>query len=602
MNIIKLLTREIITTKAKKIIREPLLYLLPLLALAWIWIIPAKSNISDVMLTVDGKTSPESFPLSTHKVREHSDFSISFNMNVKDNKNIVYKFYPDDCILGIEINGKKFPQEKIKEPCAYSNGTVLDFSEYTQVGLNKIELQMKNNGGPGGLRMGYNLYEGFSSVKFKQILFSVLLLITTALILRKFKFGISATSLVLLGIGIRLIYFSYTSPTERVYDMDYGHLVYINMIIENKQIPPTDGCWSCNHPPLYYLLGAGIKSILDNVNPFYSLRFLQQIAMIFSFASLAFGVALLYRLFGDKKISIFSSLLFVVWPGFIISAPRIGNDVPFYLGALMCMLFTQMWWNKHKNRYLLLAFLGAGIAVLFKSTGFVVLGALILLCICGIFRFWELPRLKIIIGIFIIIMFSALASQHRIVLDFFRNETPTLVSVRNLNPGLNVKTSLGSFIYFDAKDYFTEAYTSTWSDTGGRQYFWNFFIKSTLFGEYAVWNSNAGRIIATILNFINLIFFALIFWGIVNMKIQNLPSLLFFTTLIASLIFTRAYYSVSCLQDFRYIAPILVPMLLFTFEGVKTLKCVKLRLGIYFCMLIFSILSFLFIALPGFVV
>ena len=266
----------------------------------------------------------------------------------------------------------------------------------------------------------------------------------------------------------------------------------------------------------------------------------------------------------------------------------------------MCMLFAQMWWNKHKSRYLLLSFLGAGIAVLFKSTGFVVLAALILIYICGIFRFLELPRLKIIIGIFIIVMFSAFASQHRIVLDFFRNETPTLVSVRNLNSGLNVKTSLGSFIYFDVKDYFMEAYTSTWSDEGGRQYFWNFFIKSTLFGEYPVWNSNAGRIFASILNILNLIFFLLAFWGIVNMKIRNLPSLLFLMALVASLIFTRAYYSVSCLQDFRYIAPVLVPMLLFTFEGINTLQNVRLRLGVYFGMLIFAVLSFLFITLPGF--
>jgi len=583
----------------KKFLREPLLYLLPLLALAGFWIIPAKSDIRDVEFTIDGNSYQESFPISTHKIKEYSNFSISFNINIEENNNFVYRFFPDDCILGIEINGKAFPQKMIKRPCDYNNGVVLNFSEYMQKGLNKIEFQMKNDGGPGGLRIDYP-YKGFSSIKFKQILFSVLLLITSGFILRKFKFGISATSLVLLGIGIRLIYFSYTSPTERVYDMDYGHLVYINMLIENKQIPPTDGCWSCNHPPLYYLAGAGIKSILDKVNPFYSLRFLQQVAMLFSFASLAFGVALLYRLFGDKKISIFSSLLFVLWPGFVITAPRIGNDVPFYLGALMCMLFAQMWWNKHKSRYLLLSFLGAGIAVLFKSTGFVVLAALILIYICGIFRFLELPRLKIIIGIFIIVMFSAFASQHRIVLDFFRNETPTLVSVRNLNSGLNVKTSLGSFIYFDVKDYFMEAYTSTWSDEGGRQYFWNFFIKSTLFGEYPVWNSNAGRIFASILNILNLIFFLLAFWGIVNMKIRNLPSLLFLMALVASLIFTRAYYSVSCLQDFRYIAPVLVPMLLFTFEGINTLQNVRLRLGVYFGMLIFAVLSFLFITLPGF--
>ena len=583
----------------KKILREPLLYLLPLLLLAGFWLIPASPGVSDVILTASGIPYADSFPVSTHKIRENSEFSLSFSLDIKNNKEAVYKFYPDDCILGIKINEKDFPAERIKNACDYNKGITLNFSEFAQSGINIIEFQMKNNGGPGGMRIDY-AYNGFSSVGFKQILFAILLLIAAALALRKFKFGIPATLLVLLGIGIRLIYFSYTSPTERVYDMDYGHLVYINMIIEKQQIPKTDACWSCNHPPLYYLMGAGIKSVFDNnINPFYSLRFLQQISMLFSFASLAFGVALLYRLFQGTKFTWLASLLFVLWPGFVITAPRIGNDVPFYFGALMCMLFTQMWWNKQRNRHLLLAFLGAAIAVMFKSTGFVILGILFIVYICGHLRDWKLPQPRITAGIVAIVILSSLASQHRIVSDFFRNETPTLVSVRNLNPGLNVQTSLGSFVYFDMKDYFMEPYTSTWNDRGGRQYFWNFFIKSTLFGEYAVWNSKNGRTFASAMNVLNLFFFLLILWGIINVRLQDLPSLLFFLAMLASLIFTRSYYSVSCLQDFRYISPILVPMLLFAINGAGLLPNSRLKILSYIAMHAFAVLSFMFIVGVG---
>jgi hypothetical protein len=582
-----------------KIFKEPLLYLLPLFTLAVFWIIPENPNISDVVLHINENSYAKSFPLSTNAIVKDSDFSISFNMNVNNVKKIIYKFYPDDCILNIEINGKIFPKEQIKKPCDYNNGTVLDFSEFVQEGQNKILFQMRNNSGPGGLRIDY-IYNGLYSIGFKQILFSVLLLIVATVILRKLKFGISATLLVLLGIGIRLIYFSYTGPTERVYDMEYGHLVYINMLVENKHIPKTDGCWSCNHPPMYYLMGAGIKSFIDKVNPYYSLRFLQQIAMLFSFGSLAFGIALLYRLFDSRKFAVFSGLLFVLWPGFVITAPRIGNDTPFYFAALMSMLFTQMWWNRQKSKHLLFAFLGAAIAVMFKSTGFVILGTLCVIYLCGFFRFWNLPKLKMIIGIFVIIILSTLASQHRTISDFFRNETPTLVSVRNLNSGLNVKTSFGSFVYFDAKDYFMEPYTSTWNDRGGRQYFWNFFIKSTLFGEYEVWASKEGKTFASILNILNFVMFLLILWGFIHAKTQHIPSLLFSTTLLTSLIFTRAYYSVSCLQDFRYISPILVPMIVFAFNGTAILQNSRLRLSAYFSMAILSILSFLFIVLKGF--
>jgi len=186
----------------KNILREPLLYLLPLLVLVGFLAIPSKSNISNVVLTVDGNSYPESFPVLTSKIGEHSYFSISFNIDVKDNKKSVYKFYPDDCILGVEINGKTFPQEEIKEPCDYMNGTVINLSEYTRKGLNKIEFQMGNIDGFGGLRIespssfgsrftefqinGLKV-ENSRSVGFGQILFFALLLIIFVLVLRKFK-------------------------------------------------------------------------------------------------------------------------------------------------------------------------------------------------------------------------------------------------------------------------------------------------------------------------------------------------------------------------------------------------------------------------------
>jgi len=166
----------------KKILREPLLYLLPLLALTWFWIIPAKLNISDVVLTVDGESSVESLPLETYKIKENSDFLISFNINVKNNKNVIYDFHPDDCILSIEINGKTFPQEMIKEPCAQRNGIILDLSEYIQKGLNRIDFQIRNNGGPGGLRI-----ENLHSAMYRYLLFFALLLTVFVFVLKKFK-------------------------------------------------------------------------------------------------------------------------------------------------------------------------------------------------------------------------------------------------------------------------------------------------------------------------------------------------------------------------------------------------------------------------------
>ncbi|MCL2283049.1 MAG: hypothetical protein FWC26_07000 [Fibromonadales bacterium] len=372
-------------------------------------------------------------------------------------------------------------------------------------------------------------HDGFKSLSLMHYAFTLLLLLSFSSILKKFKFGNVAILFILLGVCVRLMYFSYTEPT---------------------------------------------------------IRYLQQVSMLFSFASLAFGVALLYRLFRSTRLTWMACLLFVLWPGFVTVAPRIGNDAPFYFGALMCMFYTQIWWTGQRSGHLLLAFIGAAIAVAFKLTGFSVLGVLLIIFVCGIFRFWRLPSLAVLVGIFAIALLSVFASKYNIIPDY---------TIKDPAKDLTVHTSFGSFAYFDMRDYLTKPYT----DDDSEQYFWNSFVKSTLYGKYSVWNSGVGRIFANIMNVLNLVFFLLIIWGILNMRTPDLPSLLFFLAMLASLVFARAYYSVSSMQDYRYIAPTLVPMLLFAVNGASILQNARLRAGAFLCMIFFAILSFFFIALQG---
>src|SRR5260370_34158522 len=53
------------------------------------------------------------------------------------------------------------------------------------------------------------------------------------------------------------------------------------------------------------------------------------------------------------------------------------------------------------------------------------------------------------------------------------------------NSELSVKNNLNNFLYFDINTYITKPFTNTWTDEGGRQYFWNFLLKSMLFGEFS---------------------------------------------------------------------------------------------------------------------
>jgi len=183
VNIKKLLNREIIIVKAKKILREPLFYLLPLLAILYLIFIPAKMEISDIKITRNGNIQNIKFPYSVD-MASNEVFFISYNLWVKDKKTAKFNVIPDDCIQEILINGKEFPIDGLQGLCDYSRGVHLDFSKYIQEGLNHFEFRIMNGGGPGGLnvKIPYNIFKSLSLI---QYIFVMLFLFFIALILKK---------------------------------------------------------------------------------------------------------------------------------------------------------------------------------------------------------------------------------------------------------------------------------------------------------------------------------------------------------------------------------------------------------------------------------
>ncbi|MCL2100351.1 MAG: glycosyltransferase family 39 protein [Fibromonadales bacterium] len=570
-----------------KKLREPLLYLLPLLAFTGFWIIP-KTSISNVALTTNGVSYAESLPISKN-IQENSDFSVSFNINVKNKKKAIYKVIPDDCILSIEINEKKFPQELIKNSCDYNNGTVLDFSEYIQEGLNKFEFQIKNHGGPGGLRIDY-ARTGFSSVEFKHILFSALLLITTALILKKLNFSKTAVFLIILGIAIRLVYSSYTDIFDRVYDV-LGHLEYIDIIADESRIPSVGETWSSNHPPLYYLFGASIKNFFPEHYQYILVKF----ALLISFISIIFGIAFLQNLNFRRRFLFLSGLLFVSWPGFVICSTRIGNDVPAYLGMFICIYYTQKWWNEREAKYMILASIGAALGIMFKSTALAVAGAWILIWLIGTLHSFKLASIKTIAICIAIALASIFAAQGRTIITAIKGEKVYIANTTTVNSRLKVNNSLGNYAYFDVKEYLTVPYLDTYNDKGGRQYFLNFAIKSSLFGEYKVWNTNFGQNLALMLAAITIPLLALFIAGLFASDRKFFPAMLFLLALLASLVANRVMYPLSCMQDTRYIMPIVLPLCAFIMHGANKISHFSIRITAYCIIGLFSFLSLMFI-------
>jgi len=584
----------------KKVLHEPLFYVLLLLAIAYIIIIPARMEFSNIKSTKNDKTEdikmPYSFNGETSEV-----FTVSFNLSIKNETSARFNVIPDDCIQEILINGKEFPLNGINGLCDYSKGVYLDFSKYVQKGLNFFEIRVQNHGGPGGLQIQMP-YNGFKSLSLMHYIFTLLLLLTITLILRKFKFGFIAISIMLLGIIARLIVYTYMGPTQSPHDI-FQHLEYIQIFAEEKRMPKTDECWECFQPPPYYIASAVVKNIVNKYDPALSDRVLQQGQLLFSFATVIFGVALILNLFGSSRIAYFASIVSVFWTGFVMAGPRISNDIPFYFGALFCMFFAQKYWRTYKNSDMFLASLGASIALASKSIGFVILAAWIVIYVLCIVRSLKIGSLRtLLVSAFTILLFIGI-SNHRTIVDIFEGKKVGMVgNVNSLHGGLKVNNTLGNYLYFDLKDYLLVPNTSAWDDEGGRQYFWNYALKSSLYLSHSIelLNSTFGRSLITALCVLVLIIFILALWGIINVKIVEFPALFFTIFLFAALICYRILHPYSCNNEFRFIFPVIFPLAYFSARGAQILENSRLKILSYTSMLLFAILSFIFIISPAF--
>jgi len=187
---------------------------------------------------------------------------------------------------------------------------------------------------------------------------------------------------------------------------------------------------------------------------------------------------------------------------------------------------------------------------------------------------------------------------------FFEGKKFGLVgeTANSLNGALRVNNTFGNYLYFDLKDYLLVPYASAWIDEGGRQYFWNYALKSSLHLPHKIEipDSPALRTLATALCTFALLIFVLALWGIINAKFRELPAVLFTICLFASLIYFRINYPFSCNNEFRYIFPVLFPIAYFSVRGAHILENSRLKILAYTSMLIFAMLSFLFIVIPAF--
>ena len=534
---------------------------------------------------------------------------------------------PDGCIQFLQINGARSVnlQAIIRgDLCDSTNGFDIDLKSYLQDGTNQFQIRLTNSSNDGwfGLNITHSAYDS----QYLFLLYILLLEIGALLyffLKNQLQLPRGCVIVILLGLLLHILYLSYTPFNVRMHDVTAygGHLDYIKYVAIHWQLPePTSG-WEYFQPPLYYISTAIIYNIATNLS-INSLFALQALSFAYFTVFIIFGVLILRMLCQKEWMLLTGTALLAFWPSGIIHAVRIGNDVPYYTLSVIGVYFLLRWLVDKESKHFYLGTLFMALMIMTKSNGLILVVLFVCICLLLLFRkviksvssgllkngtdrplkcirfsspkwlyenrmhfpitqllhfYFKKPQLseyirKALLFVIIIIFALYFSLFRSINIALYNHQYNILDSNASRDPiALAVNNSSCNLFCFDLNTYVNQPFTNPWHNEGGRQYLWNYFLKSMLFGEFS-FSFTYAPILAIVLSMLLLQIVAFLFIGIVRsiykLNVPHLFMLLWLFLSLLSLLYFRYTNPFAPNQDFRYIFPMIIPLIYFYLTGI----------------------------------
>jgi hypothetical protein len=389
------------------------------------------------------------------------------------------------------------------------------------------------------------------------------------LALRRWHFSNIISLILVASLPIQLLYQSHTPVIHRTYDV-LGHLQHIEFIAYYGSLPPSDYCHECFQPSLYYAVAATVYSTARATGIFDPMQVLQFFALAWFWVFLVMSARIVSLWFPEQREVQLATALLAFWPAGFLHSARVSNDIPFYAFFATCLYFVLSWWKTGSRRDLIVAAIVAGCGLLIKTTMMPLIVAIAILILYRIFserhmgKAWfsyMLPLLVMISGIAIYITQSSLRGNMR-------------PPFQDNSPAMYVGNSWKKYLVLNTASYFTSPFVESLRAGTGRGYFWNYLLKSSMFGDFSGWFPKpVQRFLALVMS--PLLLGLVILFGIgvarsVSREArQSLPLLVVIAVSILSVFALRVYNPYSGNNDFRYIYPALIPIVLILVGGTR---------------------------------
>lgn len=502
-----------------------------------------------------------------------------------------FRIYPDDEIQSLFVNGQSISLDSfsIEQRRNYNSGIVITTDQFIPNATNIIEAQLNNASNPTGFRIESTkrLTTG------KAFAIYIILVFLVLIIKRHLSITKRQTLVLMLSLALSTVYLSKTDERTRTFDVfeGGGHKDYIEYLIEHRELPmPGDG-WEYHQPPLYYLTAAFAKQTAPIDSKVAGELWAQLLSLFLWTLFLTSSLATLNLAFRKQTTALLlATITLSLWPAGIIHSVRIGNDLGVYACYGLAFFYTAKWWKNRESETLFWASLWMACSILSKSNGLAVagvLGVLVVLHVYGLVRkhhLFQQHKTKLLRDITIAggLFFCAMALNFADNIKHYLDGTSEDWLLSNvsemINPGLKVSNDLKSYLIFDSATFLENPFISTWEDQYGRQYFWNFVLRSSLSSEYffeGKWMELWGRINGILL--LTMIIGTITFylqkqpstsWGrLKRLSYRNAPWIMALIFPFILLLAYRIKVPLSCNTDFRYIYPVIAPILFFTLHA-----------------------------------
>ncbi|WP_161973354.1 hypothetical protein [Arcticibacter tournemirensis] len=492
--------------------------------------------------------------------------------------------------------------------------------------LNKLTLIFQNNQGL-ILLLLFEFYMLLQCILSRRFLFVkgiyeyvyivILLIIALTLTIPKiycnFHCGKRLSIMFAFSVAIFIIYL-FNIP-ESAFSYDYnGHMQYIQYILERRHVPVASGGWSFYHPSLYYLCASFVLQIAGYRDFFVSEavpKISQALSLVIFIFYLYYSlktIDLFYRqnkLISRKdsmspKIYLLVAGVVMFWTSNAICSIRVGNDIMFDLLYAVSFYFTVKWWYMRRIEHFVLALTFAALCVWAKTNGLIAFGVIgLLLVFVGIIPQLNRRSVQYLfkLVLYIVVFSSTLyfSFYDKLEMNKVHSDNKLIVgNVGGLSESLKVYNTTENFLVLNPVKFVEIPFTSSFDDNKGRQFFWFYLLKTSMFGEFRF----DGIFISWMARGLSLLLLAVIpifVLGIFSSFREALPISVNICLLLLSMILFRIFYPYSCSNDFRYIYPTVVPFAIFIGKGIEAFDTQKwLRSFLSIILFIFVVFCGLF--------